>query len=152
MRGLLPGELSQLPAGILANDITIAAAAVKALNATPVVVLQPPGAGYGYIFEGAVIHKPAGVAYDGIAAGEDLSFLYVGGAEVGRCEMTGFLDSAAAQTRFIKAYHAASAVSDVTPVENVGIEAQMLVGEVGPAGAPTLYIRTYYRLVPMAVF
>lgn len=53
-------------------DVTATSAGLKALNATPKVVVAAPGAGFASLFEGAVLYKPAGTAYDGIATNEIL--------------------------------------------------------------------------------
>ena len=86
----------------------------------PKTIVAAPGANKALIFDGAVIHKPAGTAYTEVAAGEDLSIKYTddSGLAVGGCETTGFLDQATAQTRWVNPYHAASGISSITPVAN----------------------------------
>ena len=67
-------------------NVQISSAQLLALNATPIQLVAAPGAGFALILVGMLIQKPAGVAYAGIAAGEDLSVKYTdgSGAEVGR--------------------------------------------------------------------
>jgi hypothetical protein len=141
------------PERAIARDVVIPAASVLTLNATPVTLVPAPGANLGLVFEGATIHKPAGTAYAGIAAGEDLSVKYTNaaGAEVGEAETTGFLDQATAQTRYVRPHTAASLISSVTPVANSPLVAHMLAGEITTGDSP-LHIRIHYRIVPMFAF
>lgn len=152
-----------LPAGEVAHadldegveqsvDITVTSAELLALNATPIEVVAAPGADKAVVFEGAVIHKPAGTAYGGIAAGEDLSFKYTDGSglEVGVCETTGFLDQTTAQTRVVRPQTgalSAGTVSSFTPVANAAMVLHLLVGEI-TTGDSDLLLRVYYRVVP----
>ena len=132
----------------LVKYIQVTSAQILALKATPINVLDAPGANRSYIFKGAMLHKPAGVAYAGVAGGEDLAFNYTNGAglQVGSCEVTGFLDQTTAQTRWVHPYHAASGVSQITPVANAVIVIQMLVGEIITGDSP-LNMRIFYRIV-----
>lgn len=141
------------PEYILAEDVVIPASSVLTLNATPFELVPAPGATLGLVFEGMTIHKPAGTAYGGIAAGEDLSVKYTNaaGAEVGEAETTGFLDQATAQTRHVRPHTAASAISSITPVANAALVAHMLTGEI-TTGDSALHCRVYYRIVPMFAF
>ena len=127
---------------------TITSAQVLALFATPITIVPAPGANLAVIFEGAVIHKPAGTAYAGIAAGEDLSIKYTNaaGLAVGGCETTGFLDSASALTRWIAATKAASGVSQIVPVANAVLVLHLLVAEI-ITGTSNLELDVYYRTV-----
>jgi hypothetical protein len=138
---------------VLTQDTIVTSAQLLALNATPQTIVAAPGANLGLVFEGAAIHKPAGTAYAGIAAGEDLSVKYTGaaGAEVGQCETTGFLDQATAQTRYIRAYAAATLVSDITPIANAVLVLHLLVAEI-ITGDSDLHVRAYYRIIPMTTF
>ena len=134
--------------GLIITDVTITTAQVLALNATPITLLAAPGANLAHIFVGAVIHKPAGTAYAGIDAAEDLSISYTNaaGLEVGRCEMTGFADSTGVQTRWIESYQAASGLSSLTPVANAAIVADMLAGEI-TTGTSAFIFRIFHRIV-----
>ena len=130
-------------------DVTLSSAQVLALNATPITLVPTPGANRALVFEGAIIHKPAGTAYAGVAVGEDLALKYTNaaGAEVGQVETTGFLDQASAQTRFIRPHTAASGISSITPVANTPLVAHMLVGEIITGNSP-LRFRVFYRDIP----
>lgn len=150
VRKIGTGELQE---GVLqAVDVTITSAELLALFATPKQVVAAPGANKAIIFEGAVLHKPAGTAYAGIGATEDLAFVYTNGAglDVGVVETTGFLDQATAQTRYCKAQTgalAAGTVSDFVPAANAALMLCLLVGEI-ITGTSDLLVRVYYRVVP----
>lgn len=133
-------------------DVTITTAQLLALNATPQTVVAAPAAGKAIIFEGAVLHKPAGTAYAGIGATEDLAFCYTNGSgiDVGVVETTGFLDQATAQTRYCMPQTgalAAGTVSDFVPVAAAALVLALLVGEI-TTGTSDLIVRVYYRIVP----
>jgi hypothetical protein len=131
------------------TDVTIASADVLALNATPMPLVAAPGANKALIFEGAVVTKPAGVAYAGVAAGEDLAIKYTdaSGLEVGEVETTGFVDQTTAQVRYIRPHTAASLISSITPVPNAALVAHLLSGEIITGDQP-LKFRVFYRIVP----
>jgi len=141
------------PERTISRNVKITSAQLLALNATPQTIVPAPGANFGLVFEGMQIHKPAGTAYAGIAAGEDLSVKYTNaaGAEVGECETTGFLDQATAQSRYMRPHTAASLVSDKTPVANAALVLHMLSGEI-TTGDSDLHLRVWYRIVPMFAF
>lgn len=135
-------------AGMMILDVTIPTASILTLNATPFSLIPAPGANKAIIFEGAMVHKPAGTAYAGIAAGEDLAFRYTDGSgtQVGAVETTGFMDQATAQSRYARPFTAASAVSDLTPVANAALVAHMLTGEI-TTGTSNVLLRIFYRIV-----
>lgn len=135
--------------GMCVEDVTITSAELLALNATPITLVAAPGASKALIFEGAVIHKPAGAAYAGVAAGEDLAIKYTdaSGLEVGQAETTGFVDQTTAQTRYVRPHNAASAISSISPVANAALVAHLLVGEI-TTGDSDLHLRVFYRIVP----
>lgn len=128
--------------------VVIAAADVLALNAAPQAIVPAPGAGKANIFAGAVIRKPAGTAYAGIAAGEDLSVKYTDGSglEVAQCETTGFLDQTDDQVRWVRPHAAASGPSQITPVANAALVLHLLVGEI-TTGDSDLELEVHYRVV-----
>lgn len=130
-------------------DVTVSSAELLALNATPKQIVAAPGANLALIFESIVVYKPAGTAYAGIAAGEDLSIKYTNGSglEVAEIETTGFLDQATAQMRHATGFRAASGISSITPVANAALVMQLLVGEI-ITGTSALLCRVYYRVVP----
>ncbi len=105
-------------------DVTVTTGELLALNTTP---------------------KTLVTAYDGIAAGEDLSIKYTNasGVEVAQIEATGFLDGTADETRYVKAASAAA----VQPVANAALVLSMLVGNIATGDSP-LKVRTFYRVLP----
>lgn len=150
--GIIPGGRSAPheghSSGLIITDKTITAAQVRALKGTPITILAAPGASLAHIVEGILLHKPAGTAYDNVAAGEDMAVGYTdeNGLIIATCEMTGFADSTAIQTRWLNTYRAASAVSSITPVANAVIAAHMLVGEIATGNSDFL-LRIYHRIV-----
>lgn len=129
--------------------VKLTSAQVLALFATPVTLVAAPGTGKALELVAASITKPAGTAYAGVAAGEDLSISYTNaaGLAVAGCEVTGFLDQATAQARILKPYNAASGVSDIVPVANAALVIHMLTGEITTGDSP-VYVTVIYRVVP----
>lgn len=135
-------------------QVTITAAQLKALNATPQTLVAAPGAGFYAIFDGATIELDYGTAaYAGIAAGEDLAIRYTNGsgAIVGQCEATGFLDATADAVRRVMPFcgggtPASPAASDITPVANAALVLHMTSGEITTGDSP-LYITIAYRIL-----
>lgn len=135
------------------TDVTITAAQVRTLNATPRTLVPAPGAGWALVFLGAVFFLDYGaVAYDGIATGEDLAVRYTGasGLQLAQLESIGLLDQTSDQTRWVRPFAPASGDSSLTPVENAPLVLHMLAGEVASGDSP-LKVRTYYRKVPMSL-
>lgn len=132
----------------LTRRVVITAAQVLALNATPITILPAPGANLANIFLGAIFRKPSGVAYAGIAAGEDLAIKYTNasGKEVARCETTGFLDSTGDQVRWVIPHAATSGVSDITPVANAVFVLELLSAEI-ITGDSDIEIELHYAIV-----
>ena len=128
--------------------VQVSSAQLLALFATPIALVAAPGAGKALIFDGMLVQKPAGTAYGGIAAGEDLSVKYTdaSGAEVAQCETTGFLDQTTDQIRYVRPHTATSGVSQITPVANAALVLHMLVGEIITGDSP-LNIEIDYRVV-----
>ena len=127
-QNMMPGAMQRTQR----SYVTISSAQLLGLNATPRTLVPAPGAGKTLSFEKMLIQKPAGTAYAGIAAGEDLSIKYTdgSGAEVGQCETTGFLDQTTNQIRIVNAHAAASGASQITPVDNAALVLHLLVGEI----------------------
>jgi hypothetical protein len=137
------------------EDVTIATADVLTLNATPVAITAVPGAANVIEFEGAIIYKPAGTAYAGIAAGENLQIWYgaAGTTAIATVETVGFLDQATAEVRWVQRGSAASTVDcsiDGTAQLNVALYATILTGEI-TTGTSDLLFRTFYSIVPKTV-
>jgi len=134
-------------------DVTITTAQLLALFGTPRSILPAPGAGFWNLFEGALLFMPYNsIAYDGIAAGEDLAVKYTdaSGLQLGSCETTGFLDAAANKFRWIHPYRAASGVSDIVPVANAALVLQLLTAEIATGNSP-LKVRTFFRRLPITI-
>lgn len=133
------------------RTVTVTSAQLLALFATPQTIIPAQGAGIAIIPVRMAIHKPAGTAYAGIAAGEDLVLKYTNAAGA-QCsaaiEATGFLDQATAQTRVV---HAPSAIGatpgDYAPVANAAVVLHLLVGEIITGTSP-LYVRVWYDTIP----
>jgi len=128
--------------GIRVTEVTIATAAVKTLNATPVDVIPAPGAGYGIQLLGVEVFLDyATTAYDGIAAGEDLTLKYTNGsgAVLATVETTGFLDASADALAWAPGVAA-------TIAANAKVVAHMLAGEIATGDSP-ITIRAKWRKV-----
>ncbi len=149
-RTRVSGSLTLLDGdGVQSVDVTISAAEMLALFASPRTLVQAPGAIYALVFVGAIAFLDYNsAAYAGIAAGEDLAIKYsdAAGLEVGQCEATGFLDQTADQLRYIRPHHAASGANQITPVPNAPLVLHMLTGEVITGNSP-LKLRVYFRRI-----
>jgi hypothetical protein len=155
------GDLAmQNPANAEINSITspyivqkrafkqITSAQLLALNATPITVVAAPGAGRAIVPTRVNVYKPAGTAYAGIAAGEDLVLKYTNGSGA-QCssviEATGFLDQTTAQIRSAGApASTGSTAGDITPVANAAVVMHMLTGEITTGDQP-IYVEVYYN-------
>ena len=129
--------------------VTIANAAVRTLNATPVTVIPAPGVGKAIVdvsVQAKYVYATA--AFDSVGANDDLAFKYTdsSGAKVcGDIETTGWLDQSSSAWRAT-----GPVVTSMTPVENAAIVAHMLTGEVySAAGGGSLVIRAQYRVVDL---
>jgi hypothetical protein len=120
------------PVGYI-TSVTLTSAQILALNATPITLLDAPGADKAWIVKSVTAIKPAGTAYAGIAAGEDLTLRYTNGsgAIASGFELTGFLDQTTKQVRHAYPQSAVGTVDpEITPVENAAIVAHILTGEI----------------------
>lgn len=127
---------------LLTRKVIVTSAELLALNATPKVLIEGQGSDTLLEFVSMVVHKPAGTAYAGIAAGEDLAVKYTNssGAQVNTTlETTGFLDQATAQTRLARAI-----ATEYTPVVNAPLVLHLLSGEITSGNSP-LVITVHYR-------
>lgn len=137
------------PTDVQTATVTIATAAVKTLNATPVELVPAPGAGYANVLIGALAFLDyESVAYDNIASGEDLAIKYTNGSglQVAAFETTGFLDQTADQVRWVYPTDYTTNAGQ-TIVANAALVAHMLSGEIATGNSP-IKIRCYYRVVP----
>lgn len=128
----------------------ITSAQLLTLNTTPVQVIAAPGAGLAIVPVRMTLYKPAGVAYAGIATGEDLVLKYTNGSGAqcsGVVETTGFLDQTTAQTRWVGQPGSTGATaSDVTPVANAAVVLGLLVGDI-TTGDQALNVEIIYSLI-----
>lgn len=127
-------------------DVTIATAAVLTLNATPVQLVAAPGAGLMLVPEFAVLFLDYNsAAYDGIAAGEDLTIRYTNasGALVATIETDPFLAATADAVRIVRPVTTAAHL----PVANAALVLHLSTGEIATGNSP-LKVRTYYRVLP----
>lgn len=140
------------PTNILAvtQVVTVTSAQLLALNATPQTLIAAPGAGKVVVPMRVQIHKPAGTAYAGIAAGEDLVLRYTdaSGTICQAIEATGFLDQATAQERIVDGWQsaAATAKTELVPTANAAVVLHLLAGEITTGDSP-LYVQIYYHVV-----
>lgn len=130
--------------------VTVTSAQLLALNATPQTIVPALGAGMCCIPTRVAIQKPAGVAYAGIAAGEDLVLKYTNGSGA-QCssviETTGFLDQTTAQLRVATAPASTTTTAgDVTPVANAAVVLHLLSGEITTGDQP-LYVRVWFDVI-----
>ncbi len=133
---------------------TITSAQLLALNATPQTIVPAAPTGFANIFVAMALHKPAGTAYAGIAATEDLIAKYTNGSGQqvsGYVEPVGFLDQATAQTRYVGAVASigTTTAGDVTPL-NAAIVLHLAVGEI-ITGTSDLIVWAWYRRIPLVL-
>jgi hypothetical protein len=133
------------------RTVTVTSAQLLALNATPQTIILAPDTGIAVIPTRMAIYKPAGTAYGGIAAGEDLVLKYTNGSGAqcsGVIETTGFLDQTTAQTRVVgMPGSTGSTAGDYAPVAGAAVVLHLLTGEITTGDSP-LYVRVWYDLCP----
>ncbi len=132
-------------------EVTITTAEILALFATPIEIVAAPGANKYLEFVGLQAGmKYAGVAYAGIAAGEDwvVKQTNAAGAQVsGHIETTAFLDATSDQRRHVgPARAAAVTVSDFTPAVNAALVLHQLIAEI-ITGTSDVKLVVYYRVI-----
>ena len=130
-------------------DVTLTAAQILALNATPIQIIAAPGAGKAIIVEDAqFMYDFVAAAYAGIAAGEDLALKYTNGsgAQILAVETTGFLDAVADEYRHALPGYAALGIE---PVANAAVVAHMLTGEI-ITGDGLVKVRVRYYIADVA--
>ncbi len=131
---------------------TITSAQLLALNATPQIIVPAAPSGFANIFQGMALYKPAGTAYAGIAATEDLIAKYTDGSGQqvsGYVEPVGFLDQATAQRRYVGpvASIGTTTAGDITPL-GAAIVLHLAVGEI-ITGTSDLIVWAWYRRIPL---
>jgi len=132
------------------KSLTLTAAQMNALNGTPLAVVPAPGPGWIVLLDSVEMQYVYGSAAFTIGTASGLAFKYTDGSglQVAQCAVTGFLDQASNQRRSALAYRAASAASQITPVANAPIVAQMLTANVSVGTGCSLKLRAFYRRVP----
>ena len=132
----------------------VTSAQLLALFATPQIVVPAAPAGFAVMPLLTGIYKPAGTAYAGIAAAEDLVLKYTNasGAQVsGVVETTGFLDQTTAQIRYVGMPGSTGATAgDIVPVAAASVVLHLLVAEV-ITGDSELIVQVDYAFVPMTL-
>lgn len=136
--------------------VTIATADVATLNATPVQLVAAPGANKFIAVQSITVALDyASAAYDGVGAGEDLSFQYVGGSvKVSQdIDSASFLGETNDELRFIAGtplqLAATADAAGFIPTVNAAIDVQILSGEIyAAAGDSPLDFRICYSIQP----
>lgn len=129
---------SNIPGEPQTTTVTLTAAQLRKLNATPVTLVAAPGAGYALVPIRTVAKLTAGSnAFDAVGDGDDLTIKYTNssGAIVTHFETTGFLDQLTNQVRVALPGNASGALKEVTPVANAALVAHILAGEIAAADA-----------------
>lgn len=141
------------PGYIREATVEIATADVLDLFDTPITLVAAPGAGLYNEFVSATLWLDYNsIAYDGVAAGEDLIISYTNGA--GRLcasqETTGFIDQANDEQRLVMAQPIAvnGTVQDFIPVANAALVISLLTAEIATGNSP-LKVKTLYRVRDM---
>lgn len=138
------------------DNVTIATAAVKTLNATPVLLVAAPGADKFVVVQTITVALDyASAGYDDVGAGEDLSFQYVGGSvKVSQdIDSASFLGETSDQVRFIAGTPLQLAgtadAAGFTPTVNAGIDVTILSAEIySAAGDSPLKFEICYAIKP----
>ena len=138
-------------AGLIIRAVEISASQMRALNATPHTLVPTPGTGKAIVVEGFAVSKPAGTAFGGIVAAEDLEFRYVNatGLQIAQAETIGFLDSGNERHRWVGAFRPAIGNSAINAVNNGAV----VVRNSGAiTGGRSVFIWTYYRVIPVVLY
>lgn len=134
-------------------DVTLTAAQILALNATPITIVAAPGAGFMNIPIGFLcFFNHVTTEFSGVAAGEDLAFKYTDGSGTQICavETTSWLNVAADSYRYLTPQFAATGTpGGFAPVANAAIVAQLLTGEFA-AGDGTIRVIVPYITLSVA--
>src|SRR4030095_12905644 len=130
------------------RSVVITSAQLLALFTTPQIIVPAPKAGYANIFLGAMIHKPAGTAYNlTTATGLSVKYTNAAGLEVSQAAIAGFLDQATVQSRWLRPYSAASGANAITPVAAAPLVLQILTAEI-TTGTGGVRVKVAYPNMP----
>jgi hypothetical protein len=152
-RGAMRDQDQEVIERSICKEVT--SAQVLALFATPIEIIPAPGAGRCVIPRKWMVYKPAGTAYAGIAATEDLVLKYTNASGVqvaSPIEATGFLDQATAQTAWagMKGSADNATPASALAVANAAVVLHMLVGEI-ITGNTSLFVKVWYDEYPMVL-
>jgi len=129
---------------------TFTAAEIQNAFSVPVTIVDAPGAGFVVILNRVIVSKAAGTAFGGVAAGEDLTFLYATAAvePVADIETTGFLDQTSAEIRISRSLEAVSGIGgiDLTDAVDEAIEMSLLIGNI--TLGDEVIVDAYYERFP----
>lgn len=131
--------------------VTVSAAEILALRATPKTLVAAPGAGKFLEFVSALLRLNFAVVHSAPSnGGDDLGIRYTDGSGqlVASQEATGFINAAANALRLLKGGAAPVAtVTDVVPVDNAALVLHNVgVAEFPGAGTSTLTVEVFYRV------
>lgn len=126
---------------------TIAASAVRTLNATPVSLVAAPGSNKAIQLVSATLWLDyESAAYDSVGASDDLTIRYTNGsgALLATVETTGFMDQTSDQVRYV--YPTTTAA--FTPASNAALVLHCSTGEMySAAGDSPLKYKVMYRII-----
>lgn len=140
------GDLRYAPlyaAPLKSATVTVSSEELLALNATPKTLIAAPGAGKALLLVCAELWLDfATTAYDGIAAGEDLTIRYTdaAGATLAMVETDPFLAATADAFRVVFPTTTAA----ITPIANAPLVLHLSAGEIATGDSP-LKLRLLYR-------
>lgn len=134
------------PSLLQTAEVTLTAAQVKALKATPISLVAAPGADLAIVPVAINLVANYGGTNAFTESADDLSIGYSGGAEIMEIESTGLIDQTNDEWRYITFEHAETFI----PEENTAVVITNLDDEIAgnAANNNTVAVRLYYRVVP----
>ena len=134
------------PTVIKFTDTKLESADVKALKATPITLVEAPGADLAIVPVAVAIVCNYGGTNAFTETDDDLSIGYLAGAEIMEIESTGLIDQTNDEWRYITFERAET----FAPVENTAVVVTNLDDEIegNAANDNEVHIRLYYRVVP----
>lgn len=145
---VIAGQVIATDTGVTQADVTITTGQLLALNATPKELVAAPGAGKAILVEDLQLFLDFNsVAYDGIAAGEDLELRYENGsgALIATIETDPFLAASADAYRHVRPVTTAA---HLVPA-NKAVVLRLASAEIATGNSP-LKCRIRYRTVDVA--
>jgi len=136
------------PFGVLSRSTIITSAQLLSMFSVPITIVPASKAGFAHILVGAMVHKPAGTAYNlTTATGLSIKYTNASGIEVSQSAIAGFLDQTTVQSRYLRAHAAASGANSITPVAAAPLVLQVLTAEI-TTGTGGLRVRVEYITMP----